>query len=449
MNKNLKLKYGHEFLNFLPEFRKSRLMEVKKGSVIDSYSKTSPNFQLLLKNTLLESIEQEDRLTLIHVTTSLGEIRKSGCLYPSGGALGACIYGVPLRANGELHNLSEYIYRHELPETLKRKGINNRKVDLLAIVIDLRSVANIERKIIGVDFVRFGELRIKAFQDLIQKKLISNSDRVQIEKLIEEKMRAASPLFLLCSNKKALEEMSFTDFKSILETTLDNVKELRTIYFETLLEYIFLFQNDSIVTAYRQKGEFYNRHFKDAIYQLCPELYLAFKLTVFNPDLSIVTKYLEDKSRAKLIITDFSSDHFRRFMKLRIAEQIKLKILEEKTPSSNFRYNDIIMLNPCFAGHIIHRNIGNIHAYESKMAELLWKYWRVKQFMFTVYSPIPKGEVGINPASTELKYNIYRVDLDKFTNKVKFTEKLNIKIVPKLIKPQFGIMRAPHKTEDQ
>lgn len=105
------------------------------------------------------------------------------------------------------------------------------------------------------------------------------------------------------------------------------------------------------------------------IFDLCPILNEKFKLTYFNPPFKNACSYLKEKSKEKCLITDFSEDHFYKFLKWRISQYIRLKILDgNPLPTGKINFEDIIDYNPSFAGHLIHREIHEIYSYEKEMA---------------------------------------------------------------------------------
>lgn len=406
----------------------------------------TPNGFLLHKNSLLSSVSKNQELTLVHITPNISKIEKCGALYPSGGALGACVYGVPLRADGKLHNLSKYIYEDELPKTLYKRNIKG-KVQILAIKIDKQLLRGFSKKITKIDYLSLGEFRMGAYNGCIKKDLITGREQKRLEALVEQGFISSYNLFTLCIDTVVLKRCHFGEFEELFMETLNSTRPLRAVYFETLLEYVILFQNDKKSISYAQIGEVYNGNFKRMIYHLCPELYLNFKLTLFSPKMTEVKKYLSNMAQNKTGVVNFSPYHFERFMILRIAQQIRSKILNFQDKLAGLTFDSINKTHPSFSGHIIHRNINNVHQFESEMAILLWGNWNSDKILLPIYSMIPKGEIGLNPAYNNLKYDIHEAKLHESTDKLILGRKLDVLIVPSIINPTQGIMRAPHKKE--
>lgn len=407
-------------------------------------NRETPMGELFKTNSLLDSVKEGKGLTLLHITSSLKKIKESQALYPSGGALGACIYGVPLRTDCKIHNLAEFILGYELPRSLAARGKNDSQIGILAIHLHPDNFKTSNEESSGIDYVRFGTLRINAFYQLTKKGVLPKEEIQRLKNLVIEQMKISMPFLQTCSNYD-MGKISNKEFKKLFQTTLDLVTSLRTVYFEILLEYVLLFQNDQVACQYKEQRELYNWHHKKMIFELCPFLFKNFKLTYFNPPLDNVLIYLKEKSMQGKIICNFSEEHFLEFIKWRAAQYIRFKILDGNDPAGgNFTFDQMVRQNPSFVGHIIHREIKNVHEYEKEMAINLWDYWDKNNILCPIYSPVPKGEIGINPAYTSLKYSIYQAELDPISKKVNLKKEIKVKIVPTLINPLLGTMRAPH-----
>ena len=349
-----------------------------------------------------------------------------------------------MKIDGTTHNLTEFILEYELPRSLATRGKSGKQIDILAIHLHPDNFKNSNEESSGIDYVRFGALRIKAFNHLIKRGFLPKKEIQRLKNLVVSQMKAARPFLQVCADYN-MDKLSNKEFVKLFQITLNLVTSLRTVYFETLLEYVLLFQNDSIALRYKANGELYNWHHKKMIFELCPVLFKSFKLTYFNPPLGQIVEYLRKKSKQKKIICDFSEKQFLEFMKWRIAQYVRYKILDGKNPpAGNFTFGKIVSQNPSFAGHVIHRKIKWIHEYEKEMARELWHYWNKNKILCLVHSIAPKGEMDINPAFPNLKHTIFKVDINPTTKKINRREKTAIKITPRLINPELGVMRAPH-----
>lgn len=202
----------------------------------------TPMGSLIKSNSTLESIKQNKGLRLIHVTSSLSEIEKNGVIYGSGGALGACIYGVPLRMNEGLHNFTELLFKYELPNSLKAKKLN-KPINLLEIYLPQENFKEVNLVTSGIDYIKLGILRIKAFNNLLKKYIIPKDEEVTLKNVVVKKMNETRKFLELCAGYD-LDSVDDATYFSLLEKALDTVTHLRAVYFEVVSEYVLLFQND-------------------------------------------------------------------------------------------------------------------------------------------------------------------------------------------------------------
>lgn len=403
----------------------------------------TPMGSLIKSNSTLESIKQNKGLRLIHVTSSLPEIEKNGVIYGSGGALGACIYGVPLRMDGRLHNFTELLFKYELPNSLKAKKIN-KPINLLEIYLPQENFKEVNLVTSGIDYVKLGILRINAFNNLLRKYIIPKDEEVTLKNAVVKKFNETRTFLELCAHYD-IDSVDNVTYFILLKRALDTVTHLRAIYFEVVSEYVLLFQNDKFAHQHLSIGELYHWNHKKMIFDLCPILNEKFKLTYFNPQFKNVCFYLKEKSKENCLIASFSKEHFYKFLKWRISQYIRLKILDgNPLPTGKIYFEDIIDYNPSFAGHLIHREIHEIYSYEKEIARTLWQYWKKNNIICLSNGILPKGEMGINPAYPNLGYQIFEGTIDK-NNTFKRKRELKVEIIPELINPVFGVLRAPHK----
>lgn len=403
----------------------------------------SPMGKLIKENSTFDLLKKNKGLRIIHVTSSLPEIEGNGQIYASGGALGACIYGVPLRTDNQLHNFSDLFFRYELPNSLKTKGLN-KKISLLEIYLHQSNFRDINLPFSGIDYLKFGILRTRAFEQLVQKGIIPPEEARSLQGMTVNKFEKIRDFLEICSEYEVNRITDDTFFKLFFKA-LNTVNHLRAVYFEVVSEYVLLFQNDSEAWRYFSLGELYHWNHKKMIFDLCPILNQKFKLTYFNPTVKAIINYFEEKSQKRQLITDFSKEHFYQYLKWRTSQYIRLKILDENPlPKSEISFKAIVNSNPSFAGHLIHREVKEIHQYEKEMATIFWKYWNENKLLCLANSILPKGEMGVNPAYPNIKYQIFEGILDQY-NKFTRRQELKVKIVPEIINPALGVLRAPHK----
>jgi hypothetical protein len=188
------------------------------------------------------------------------------------------------------------------------------------------------------------------------------------------------------------------------------------------------------------------------IFELCPVLHSGFKLTEFKPLVSKITYYLKDKCRNGLIFNNFLEDHFLEFFKWRVAQYVRLKIMDRKFIDYELTLDNIFQQNPSLIGHILHRSIrvskklkDDSHLYDKERASFIWELWNKENVLFPYNSLVPKGEVGINPNFPHLSYTVYRAEINQYTQEIELKEELQVKLAFELINKNLSILRSPQK----
>lgn len=376
------------------------------------------------------------QLTIVHITNSLKEIKKSKVLLASGGGLGACVYGVPVNDNMQLHNLGSYIYRHELPSFLKAQ---NKKSNIGIIAIRFKNATN-DLNIEKIDYLSFGTIYLSAFKNAIKRSqlLLANFEQELITQLrINEK-------FLLKVNAE------FGDTSEFIGQFNDFVTQFpvaRLVYFETILEYCFLFQNDDHAFEYKLKGELFNDNVKNMIFELNPQMLERFSMMNFRSTPQEIVSYIENKSRAKKFILDFNSDHFYTFLHERFVYnfinrlQLGKKLVKiASTPS--------VLEEDCpgLIGHMLFRNYKSIFDVENEIARILWRQWQGNRDSILCYKYLPKGEIGIASTTTE-KYEVFEARFIE-PRKIELVGNIEVKISNELINPKNTVMRKPYDIDN-
>ena len=102
-------------------------------------------------------------------------------------------------------------------------------------------------------------------------------------------------------------------------------------------------------------------------------------------------------------------------------------------------------------GHLIHRELRSFGRYpdfyfyfDQYKALQIWNYWNYMDIVIPFNGVIPKGEIGINPAYPNLKYNTY---IGEVENKNEHTflhpkKQIQLDITPKLVDLKFTFMRS-------
>ncbi|OGK64555.1 hypothetical protein A2313_00905 [Candidatus Roizmanbacteria bacterium RIFOXYB2_FULL_41_10] len=407
----------------------------------------TPNGHLFKHNRLFDQINKGDGLTLIHITPNLDQIMNGNkTLYASGGCLGASVYTVPLRTDGRIHNLSKFILNDQIPSNPKFN-----KLDVLAITLDPESCngANMEEN--WLDYLRFGSLHSEVFLGLVQNGSILKQDIDVIEREIQQELLGVDSFLKLCVDYN-LEAVDEVNFEELFRIAIETMPELGNPYFEVILEYIALYQDDTETEKLAAEGELNTWNYFRMIFDLVPTLYSGFHLQKFKPTLGQLADYLTQASIKGRIFRHFSRDHFFSFMKWRLAQYIRRRMLgNQQVPSATLSLDGLISANPSILGHMLHRQMRNnpnlatqYYLYESTRARRIWEYWNQKHILTPMNALLPKGEVGINPTYPGIKYKIHRCYVDE-NDMVYPEEKLDITIANKLVLQDKSVLRG--KTE--
>lgn len=410
----------------------------------------TPNGDLFKNNNLFDTIDKDAGLTLLHCTGNLEKIKASGLLYPSGGCLGASLYCVPLRSDSRVHNLTKFMLEEEIPNASKNTG-KDMNTALLAIKIESENFIHSNQESNGLDYLMMGQMQSELYLQFKKESKIDGTYFEEIEKEAISGIIKSKEFLNICVDYK-LDNISDNYFIELFEQALDDINILGYIYFETLVEYITLFQDDETSLKYKERGEMYNYYYKKMIFELCPEMYKGFKLVNFKPSILKVAYYLREKARKGLIFNNFLEDHFLNFFKWRVGQYIRLKIMNRKKMDYKINYENLVQNNPAILGHILHRAIRvseklkeYTNLYDENRAKAIWNLWNQDKVLFPYNSIVPKGEVGINPNFPNLDYSVYEAEVDPITSEVVLKNKLEIKLAFKLINKNLSLLRAPQK----
>jgi hypothetical protein len=149
-------------------------------------------------------------------------------------------------------------------------------------------------------------------------------------------------------------------------------------FFEVLLEYIFLEQNNSTNTRVLERKELYNKPVKDMVFGLNPELATRFSLKNFHASAEEIDKYLCDH---KNLIRGYTQGSFPSHLIKRLAQYIE----------------SYTLLRPDnLKGHVLFRDFDEREYLEIELAKRLWDEAQRKEVTIVTYR-LPKGEIGLMP----------------------------------------------------
>lgn len=411
----------------------------------------SPNGALFKKNILYDALKNK-KIYLAHITKNYSGIIRDGKLFSSSGCLVGSVYCTPIiktKRGFRLHNLGEYIYFKEAPMFSRDKD----DIGLLFIEIDSSSFP--ANNIVGVDYLKLGRIHFSNFLELSY--LLSQEELAKLKNFVVRCIYKSSKLLSIVSEFSSEKILSnFEKFYKLYRQTISELPILGYILFETLCEYISLFQVGSRVEYYRSQNELYSPNFKNLVFGLYPDLTRSFNLGMFSPNFKSIVKYLKGIS-IKTDICSLEEYLVRRLRYLIISRfyndvdfNIKNNVMGPfwENAQWNFEYLQRGVLP--LMGHTIHRFLRNMHRYpdfyfyfDQYKALKIWNYWNHNNIIFPYNAILPKGEVGINPAYPYLKYRIFkgRVQKEKGLSYVVPEKRINVKIKPRLAELNMLLMR--------
>jgi len=412
----------------------------------------SPNGDLLVKNSLFNDLNNSSKIYLAHVTYSVKDIIESGYVYPSGGCLVGSVYCLPVtkcRDGLRMHNLGSYIYNKEAPMTSNK---NNIKPDVLLFEIDNTLSP---KKLIGIDYLKLGNNHYNIYRSL--EYLLSIKERNNLHEIILKKIKNSTN-FLSLSNyyyHNNNQKVDCVKFLDLYIETIDNLPILGYLYFEVVSEYIMLFQDNKEATRFHKLGEFYNPSYKDLMFNLFPDLSKNFKLDFFKPKFEMICHYIKENGLFK----NFDEMQMLKYICERLIFLSNVRLFNNNETLINFDhlnwgFDEISPIIHPLVGQIIHRELRTFNRYpdfyfyfDQLKALQVWNYWNYMDVVTPFNGVIPKGEIGINPASTKLEYKVFLCDVYNENNNLFLKKKglVDVKIAAKLIDFKLSFMRKQNK----
>ncbi|MEK7163046.1 MAG: hypothetical protein AAB696_02030 [Patescibacteria group bacterium] len=409
----------------------------------------SKNGKLLIENSFFKTLKNDKKIYLAHITPKLKNIIKDNNIQPSGGCLVGSIYCTQLFNENKklrMHNLGKYILEEEAPRIL-----NGDKFLLEILVIEIDLQKKIKNNLKGIDYLRLGEIHFDIYKQL--EYLLSHKERNSIEKICEDRIKKSLKYLNICNelyfkNKKV-------DSKKFLNLFIDTIEYLPILgylYFEVIGEYIMLYQDNDQSLKYKELGEFYSPTYKNLISSQYPKLSVDFSLRQFRPSLEFLINYFKKNN----IFRELDIDHFISYISNRIIFLTNARFFSNKIEIIDFNkielnFNSLSHYVSPLLGHLIHRELRSFGRYPSfyfyfdqyKALEV-WNYWNYMNIAVPFNGIIPKGEIGINPAYTDLKYRVYTCKVKKKLENtyLEIKKEIKINIVPELINLKFAFMRS-------
>jgi hypothetical protein len=326
----------------------------------------------------------------VHFSPNVKSILESRKINVSGGGLLGVVYVTPVHVDGHVHNLGQYIFDVEIPQSS-----NIDEVECLVFEISEEQYRNslIQGKINYIFESKY-YTKTEGAPDVLS---LCKQALADIDKLLNLKQ----DLFL----KEIV--IFFTKFPA-----------LKHIYFESLNEYLYVRQNSKISLDYAENGEVYAKGVKNYLFETTPILKTSFSTTHFVTDTSSHQAKLKEQNQ---IISNFNSEDFTLFMCARIA--FYLKSLTEKPDAILGRL--MLKNSPEDVRNSIEQSGLNCFLKDKEGVTLFQ------------YDTIPKGEMGIAPNShTKVYKAIYSNGL------VELNDVIDIEIKPLLIPNNRSVLRV-------
>ena len=415
----------------------------------------APNSSLLIENSFFHLLKNHNKLHFLHVTPNLEAILESGSIYSSSGCLMGAVYATPLfQENGRLrlHNLGKYIFEKEAPKATYYKNNNHR---LKALIIETTLPHGNHDNLIGINYTKLGKVHLNIYREL--EYLLSFTERLKIYEVIINRIKKSIAYLNFVHNSYFYErKIDSEEFFKLFIPAIEHLPILGYLYFEVVSEYLMLFQDCPAAINSRGIGEFYNFTYKDLMFDLFPELLKGKSLSTFSPSLPILIDYIKSHN----LISKFDEKKMAQHLAERIVLLTNTRLLNSDNPKNvinwlmmKWDFEHLVPLAPGLLGHLIHRELRNFGRYpdfyfyfDQFKALQAWNYWNHMDITIPFNGFIPKGETGINPASTNLKYKIYLAKIIK-GNKDQYSfaepeKELSIKLVPRLVDIRFTTMRS-------
>lgn len=325
----------------------------------------------------------------IHFSPKIREILESGSINISGGGLMGVVYVTPIRADGSVHNLGQYIYDVELSQSL-----NDKPVECLVFELS---------------------------EEQYNKSLVSGKFNYIFKSSHYAKGNIASSTTDLYENVlsdiKQVLDVEDDYFLDKADTLFQKYTFMKHVYFEALNEYLYIKQDSPEAMKYLNKGELYARKIKDYLFDVTPKLKTSFSTTHFVTDSKAHMTNLEKQS----IIRNPDLDDFVYFLTQRIRFYLnelqthpeavlgRLLLKTETGPSKNITEQG--------GADSLREELGDIALFQ--------------------YETVPKGELGINASKN---ISVYKA---KYSGgSVEQLESIELEINPLLTNDNLSILRV-------
>ncbi|WP_413229764.1 hypothetical protein [Kitasatospora purpeofusca] len=409
-------------------------------------SEEAPNGHLLKSNVLFDMLRTAEKVHLLHVTHAFEHITHDGVIRPSGGCLVGSIYCAPLipETGGlRMHNLASYILTKEAPATLVRAGTANPAPTPL--VLEVTMPPHAYRELAGLDYLRLGSIHLHNYHVL--NSLLSRAEQHQLQETVVGRIKNSAVFLALAASIARRGHSGESDFSRILDAAIRNLPILGYIYFEALAEYLMLHSRSPQTCQLAERGELNNWLYKELLFGTFPGTPGRFNLSRFRPCLDDLDGLLTS------LDPTLDARHARTFLIERISYLTAARLFSPgQAPDdwhrTHWDFKGVSQQFGPLLGHLIHREIRTFrrypdfyHYFDESKALQAWNYWNHMDIVIPFNGTIPKGEVGINPAYTDVEYRVWRAEADSH-GRVHPVEEVGLKIAPRLIDTKHTLMRG-------
>lgn len=351
---------------------------------------------------------RNDTQAVLHLTTNFQSIADSGYLAMSAGGLAGCVYGTPVYADGSMHNLGVFLAGHELPMFLQNKGVTAAIDGLVIQPADIRYGC--------VDYLAFGHVYWDAY--LKTHMLRHRIKPLEVRTASDRERGVATHL-----QQKLLTASGPDAVTGAIDAAVQVSRIIQMLFFEIILEYVFLYQNDSIATQALAQSEMYNAHPKKLIFALNPAMAVKFSIANFTCSLAVINAYLTERATSVGIFTDYQPAVMYDYVATRLQYYLERYVIDD--PDN-------------LAGHVLFRYFDQRKYLETVLAQTVWRDAAARGVTVLTYV-LPKGEIGVLPGAAK----VYRATLA--TSKITHQEKLNLHLVRRMHVGKTQ-MRDPYET---
>ncbi|MEW2163468.1 hypothetical protein AB0912_10765 [Streptomyces sp. NPDC007084] len=409
-------------------------------------AEAAPNGALLAHNTMFESLRRGTTLHLLHVTPWYDLIARHGTLRPSGGCLVGSLYCAPLTPTSEglrMHNLAAYILTKEAPASAARSPRPGQVATPL--VLEITVPRHGYRGLVGIDYLRLGSIHLRNYREL--ENLLGPKEQCELREAVVNRVRnSADFLSLAAAIAQRPEPAEHQAFPRLLSETIPRLPVLGYVYFEALSEYLMLYSRSDHTQRLAEQGEFNNWLYKKVLFEGFPGTEGHFDLARFRPGFALLEQILGQ------VDPSIDAAHARAHLTARISFLATARFLGPEWPMDRWHrirwdFDHVAEYFGPLLGHLIHRELRRFHRYpdfyhffDEYKAVQAWNYWNHMGIALPFNGTVPKGEIGVNPAYSELDYRVWRAELgdDGLLHPV---EEVALRLTPRLVDTQHTLMR--------